>query len=210
MDCHLLVSRAADAYGKCRSYADKGQLLESDARDGRPLSFQTHFLRPRNFRFDWWSHPPYYREPEDLMRNTVWSNSTQTVSCISFRDEPDFGHDLRQAIAGAAGVSGLTIFMISRLLMPDLYPPCKSILDLEDVSLLADEVVGEKECYHLLGSQSAADDLEVWIDKEDLSICRVREKRVTCFGQSPENQHKRKRQIEELKRLGVCPKIQPG
>ena len=95
-----IIERSKRAYAECDSYSDNGTYRETEA-DGQYLSqkFQTRFIRPRQFFFDWSNYfalDEYTRYSK--MHNVVWSNGGKSVTLTDSDEEPVFRKSLLIAI----------------------------------------------------------------------------------------------------------------
>lgn len=127
MDGPTILQAVRDAYSRCQSYQDSGDVVsvfvqESPRPNRRTTSrpFSTWFVRPNRFRFEFAERT--IGPPEEWRRHVVWERDGVARSWWSIKGERE-SKDLPMLIAGATGISGGSANRVPRMLMPDRFKP---------------------------------------------------------------------------------------
>lgn len=175
MESSSILEIMAEKYANCKSYSDSGTVVATGLCGIQEVTFKTHFLRPDKFYFEWSSYHPYFKKAGPKYRDLIWSNGLQTFEFFHFNESPVLVPNLRTAVAGATGISDMSVVIVFPLLLPGAIDLSRTILTLKSVARLADERIDGADCYHLSGIWVVEDDVELWISKEDLAIRRMRD-----------------------------------
>lgn len=162
-----------ERYSRLVSYQDDGVVITTYDKEtgGRidKLPFKTSFKRANLFRFEW---TDYFFSKLGKKR-VVWSNGQDAFSYWE-PDRYEKKEYLGLAIAGATGVSRGSSHTVSRLLLTDEVSGFR-VTDLEDTSLLGEEIFEGVLCYHIKGTHPHGGFYELWIGKSDRLLRKVRQ-----------------------------------
>ena len=183
MDAKSILDRVAEAYGGCASYFDKGRHTTSHSGQEYMVTFQTNFVRPSKFRFDWWwSYRPYSKQKKPQFHDWIWCDGKRAFSRLHFKKRVQEEQSVQMAIAGATGISSGTACAVSSLLSPSLIKIKRKWTDLHNPVVRNEEFIFGFECFLVNGSLDNADDTELWIDQKTYLIRKVVEPHVhDCF-----------------------------
>lgn len=145
-------------------------------RDDTLVSFKTHFIRPRMFRFEWKSH--FLSMSREAV---VWSDEKRVYSWMPTLYPKDGSFtlydqgDLRFYIDGAKASSAGAAFFVPTLLMKNAsYFPFADMLSIaEKLALIKEEEVDGETCYVIVGKLSGAPWV-FWIGKKSHLLRRTR------------------------------------
>lgn len=169
----LLLNQMAETYSRLVSYQDEGVVITTydEETGGRidKLPFKTFFKRPNLFRFEW---TDYFLSKLGKKR-VAWSNGKSAFTYWE-PDRYEMEKRLGLAIAGATGVSRGSAHTVSRLLLADEVSGFP-VTDLNDASLLGEEIFEGVLCYHIKGTHPHGGVYELWIGKSDRLLRKVRE-----------------------------------
>jgi outer membrane lipoprotein-sorting protein len=122
MTAEDILAAAEEAYHRCRTYADTG-CVQTEFRkpDGQTdffstTSFETAFVRPDRFRFEFSTHHP---KRSELRRYLIVAKGSEVLTWWDIRPAVERPESLALALGGAAGVSGASSHTVPALLMPD-------------------------------------------------------------------------------------------
>lgn len=182
MDAIEIISRVQANYGACSSYRDKGSVSRT-ADDGQrhEIDFETYFIRPDWFRFDW-IRPHSCSNPGESVRHwfTIRSNGPlASARYLWVRDSgnkkqiiSDSAVTLPMAVAAGASTSHGVVAWVYQLLFPAGSPSEASLFT--GASELMPQIAAwySADCYVIRGSCSSGD-LELWVDREQFAIRRA-------------------------------------
>jgi hypothetical protein len=167
-----LLEKVRGVYASFDSYTDVG-VVESPDLPGPGLEFETHFKRPLNFRFHWLSWHPYFGKTKPASENTVWSNGQTFTS--SYHGDIKHPKSLAMLVAGATGISRSSVHNILNILVPGALKLSHNWHEMAQVKSLPDELVHNKECFHIIGNIKNTEDCELWLEKETFIVRRIKE-----------------------------------
>src|SRR5581483_3621770 len=122
MTAEDILTTAEAAYARCRTYADTGCVrtvfLEPDGRTDfvSTTPFETAFVRPDRFRFEFSTHHP---KTTEFSRYIIAASGPEVQAWWDIRPGVERPESLAMALAGATGVSGSAAHTVPSLLMPD-------------------------------------------------------------------------------------------
>src|SRR5258708_2518928 len=122
MTAEEIVAATEAVYASCRTYADTGCVRTVFLRrDGRTdfvssTPFETAFIRPDRFRFEFSTHHPHQTE---FSRYIIVAQGSVVQTWWDIRPGIEQVESLSRALAGATGVSSSSAHTIPALLMPD-------------------------------------------------------------------------------------------
>lgn len=163
-----LLSRMADAYARCSTYADTGvariDFIQADGRHVDEKPFKTAFVRPNAFRFE-------FEDSERPSRYIVARDGEELREWWSLRPDDPPMPSLDRALGRAIGVSGSSSAAVPTLLMPELVG-MRRLSQISQAKRLDDAPCGSGTCARVHGFMGD-DDRTVWIDTGDFLIRRV-------------------------------------
>ena len=179
MNPQEVMDGLAQRYASCSTYFDCGSAFcwdnNVDKTDQRKLVFKTFFERPFKFRFEWSQEIPTEPLLSERNFNIVWSDGIQAAYSYDCEPGPCNEENLVYAIAGATGISMGSAFEVPALLIPEVREESNHLLLLKDLRLTESEVVGEHDCFRIVGSSCRPEDTVLWISKSDYSLRKVQE-----------------------------------
>jgi len=166
-----ILKNVQDAYLGFDSYSDIGTVERVPPIGESSVEFKTYFVRPMKFRFEWSDWHPHWGKEHAARQSMIWSDGNHSYSWLlgEVISEP-----VLRALAGASGISSGAALKILRLLNPEWAGSNPVWYKMQDSRLVNEEVVDNICCSHLLGKTLKPDDTEVWIDKYDQTIRRLR------------------------------------
>lgn len=191
-----IIAKLATRYGACKTYRDTG-VARDPGRQGDRETFDTWFVRPNSFRFDW-SDFRQGRLASGADKSAVWSNDNGAFSSHCFNNNKvEKEKNLEMAVAGAAGVSRGVVYTIYNFLFKD--PRQRSLFVSNDWTVTDDEFAG-RPAYLLVSKQKPASGefSEVWITKDDFVMRKVREHMTITEGFQKEVLEKLKQHSPDL------------
>jgi outer membrane lipoprotein-sorting protein len=166
-----ILNKVIDTYASMESYSDVGTVDRVPPIGQTSLEFKTFFAKPNNMRFEWRSWHPHFGKDEPANESVVWSNGDQSHMWFLGKLRH---YELVSAVAGAFGVSSMSVAMISNLFLAERLEYRGEWTTMRDIKMLSDENIGNFCCYHLVGSTEEPDDKEAWVSKEDFVVRRLR------------------------------------
>ncbi len=171
-----ILQKVRDAYSKFDTYSDVGT-VENLGQPWLPLEFQTCFKRPSNFRFQWLSWHPHFGKSKPPSEDTIYSDGTDHFNIYSGELERVKSFSL--LVAGATGVSSGAVHALLNLLRPGSVELRDYWHEATAIRFLPDELLNGFECFHLIGMLNQSDEMEVWIDKDTLTVRQLSETHTT-------------------------------
>lgn len=163
-----LLSRMADAYAHCSTYADTGvariEFIHADRRRVDEKPFKTAFVRPNAFRFE-------FEDSERPSRYIVARDGEELREWWSLRPDDPPMPSLDRALGRAIGVSGSSSAAVPTLLMPELVG-MRRLSQITRAKRLEDAPCGSGMCARVHGFMGD-DERILWIDTRDFLIRRV-------------------------------------
>jgi outer membrane lipoprotein-sorting protein len=163
------------------SYSDRGSLENPLSK----IDFETYFIRPDRFRFTWTKYitlNPGAKNRSDRVefkkRYSVLTDGIKTYWVVYAQNNGKAAYtqknSLREAIVQATGISFGSIKMISSLFINNIYS--KTLTSMHYKNKVREEIVADVVCYHIETLEQDGYLTEVWIDKENKIIKKIREK----------------------------------
>jgi outer membrane lipoprotein-sorting protein len=171
-----IVEQMISAYVSCKTYQDTGEVrtVFLDARGKRTalLPFSTAFVRPASFRFEFRSR----RGEEEWDQYIIWRQNDEVKSWWSIRPGVITDRSFSMSVSGATGVSSKASLTVPSMLMPDELRtnPIKALTGL---NLTGEEKIGARDAYKLEGLGFRDSPTTLWIDKQQLLLLKIYEKR---------------------------------
>ena len=167
-----LVERTRQAYARCSSYTDSGDVMISIFGGLAELeitgNFHTHLLRPNLFRIEYREKLPFARKESYY---TVLKKNGEITSLWDVTGSKKSESSLSMALVGATGVTHGSAYTIPRLLFPTELAG-RELFDINidnDVNLVTFETA---ECYLLTGKSKTAS-YEITIDRKSFLIRKI-------------------------------------
>lgn len=190
-----ILKSLGSVYAELESYQDKGY-VESIFHPGTEqervtrLTFQTYFLRPNLFRFEWKDRFFDYSEEQHTI---IWCDGKSAFEKYPEQKVKRIGmpfrcsnvtRDLGLIIAGATGVSKGAAHTVPALMMPDVGG--RRIIDLKNVRYVDDGEVCGESCYRVENNDSNPRKNETifWISKSRLIVRKISKDYVVGGSQS--------------------------
>lgn len=172
------LRRTRQRYAALMTYQDHGSVRYQIMGSDQEVAFETNFVRPDLFRFEWSKGHPFPPLRHLVTRSAIWRNAEGAFTWTRYPGEAATmrkDESLRLSVAGATGVSSGSAHTIATLLMPDLWndePFGRSVLDLEAPQLAGDEAIDGVAVRCVRGLQRK-EPMELWIGKDDYLVRRV-------------------------------------
>jgi hypothetical protein len=152
-------------YERAGSYVDRGTVIT--VLSGRPVlraKFQTAFVRGDRLRFE-------FRDANVKRRSfLVWSDGNHTFSAGSGQPSVvDDGADIAFPLRALAGSLSASSIAIPQLLLPG----GSSIVKLREIRLVGADTVDGQPCWHLFGTSSRYERIDLWIDQRSYLLRRT-------------------------------------
>lgn len=168
-----ILEKVRDTYLAFETYSDVGTAhIVPPIGIGTPTEFKTYFSRPDKVRFSWRDWHPYFGRSKPPSNSMIWTDG-QDSRIRSLRGT-EYTETFSIAIAGATGVSSAAAVMILLLLRPGSIGFNYKWYQMKTIGDLDEEDVAGTLCYHLSGCAVAEGDTEVWIDKGNFLVRRLR------------------------------------
>jgi hypothetical protein len=188
-----ILERVVETYASFHSYSDTGTVDSVDS-PGVPIEFQTDFKRPLYFRFNWLSWHPKFGKTRPAKETTIWSDGKQFIT--SFHGEFEAAERFSLLVAGATGISKGAVHIILNILSPESLGLDSPWHEMIDVRRLDDQALdlpagsssngSVRDCYCIRGTSRAADDTDVWVEKDTFIVRRIKETSVITEQQCEE------------------------
>lgn len=171
-----IVGQMMAAYASCQSYQDTGEVRTVYQDANRPRTvvqpFSTAFVRSAGFRYEFRSR----RGEAEWDQYIIWKQGEEVKSWWSLRPNVITDRSFSMSISGATGVSGKSSLTVPGMLMPDELR-AGPIKDLTNLQSLGEETLGTRAAYKVEGKDSLGRPTTIWIDKQNLLLLQVFEKR---------------------------------
>lgn len=186
INANEIMQSVGGAYAELESYQDKGYVETTfkpgtDAERVTKLTFETNFMRPNLFRFDWKDR---LLEDSEERHHIIWCDGK--AAYWKYPDQgkrrikmpfvfPNTTRDLGFVIAAATGVSSGVAQTVSALLMPQLNG--RRLSDLKDLELVGDREVKGESCYLIKHNDRDRinDETIIWISKSRFIVRKIEE-----------------------------------
>lgn len=173
-----ILDKMTTTYATCKSYRDSGVVTNDfgphSAGDNFPRHvdvkpFRTAFVRPDQFRFEY-----YDGTPEKLY--IVWAKGGEVRRWWYIKTGVEKEPSLDLSLGGATGVSGGSAHTIPALLLPDQVGGAK-LLAMIDLTRLPDESLEGTPCFKLQGKYGFGNQPRtVWLEKATFLVRRIAER----------------------------------
>jgi hypothetical protein len=178
MEAEDLVRETLATYKRLSSYQDDGYvaILKQGQGSNTRTAFETGFLRPSLFRFQFSSSHPYPPLSHIITTHICGYDKTGAYMWTKHHDDPakiEKYEDTLMVVAGATGISSGSAHTIAQLLIEDFRGGMFS--SLSSVALGDDDVVDGTLCKSVRGTQPDAEiELTLSIDPVTMMIRRLR------------------------------------
>lgn len=158
-------------YRTLRSYADEGVVKSAGyGSTAKEVRFRTRFLAPSKFMFE----AALLDQGKVFERHAAWSNGSYSEHRWTEKDsvaKADAG--LTQALRARSDLNGGSSLVVTRLLLPKLYPQYLLPKMAKSVVLKKDDEHDGNPCWVLLLRNAEEEGLLLWVDKNDQVILRA-------------------------------------
>lgn len=110
-----LISRMNCEYRSIGQYQDKGTVVIDLKGNKQTIVFETHFVRPNRFHFEFTTHHPYPPLHHVKTVHTIWAKDKRVRTTFGGRYHLN---NIQSAIAGFTGISYGAAYLTPTLLMP--------------------------------------------------------------------------------------------
>lgn len=166
-----ILKRVAKTYEGCKSYSDTGVVktvfVQATGNRTTMKFFQTAFVRPGRFRFE-------YVEQQNGRGDQyiVWRDGKRVETWWDVKPGVEKSESLRMALAGATGVSGRSAQTVPNLLLPTEVWGGRFTDTLADAKRVENADLGLTECFRVEGKLGDLPQT-YWIDKETFLVRRI-------------------------------------
>ncbi len=169
-----IIQKTREVYLQCSTYRDVGKVTTIFFENGRQRTdekpFQTAFVRPGQFRFEYQTKVP-------PGRYIIWRDGADMQTWWNVHDPPlRTPQSFSLAIAGAMGVSGVSAYRIPSLLLPSDVGGT-GVARLTTMKPIEDGTIDDRSFYRFQSppqqALQATSVETVWIDKKTFLIRRV-------------------------------------
>src|SRR5262245_52144817 len=166
-----ILDRVREVYATCRTYWDRGTTtLRGEMEAGSPIEvrrtpFETAFVRPDRFRFDW-TEAVAGPGSEGVSLHILWNAGSASIKSLPV-GRLYSPHEAIVALSFVDGGSAIYVPALLRACRPldDRLPPADS------ATLTRMEWVARQECF-VIQSKGDDGDETLWIGREDFLIRR--------------------------------------
>lgn len=167
-----ILEHMAKTYAECKSYRDSGIVktvfIRVWSRWTKELVFNTAFIRPDRFRFEYYEKD-CINEEKDLY--IVWRKGNEIRTWWDIKPGTENPPSLDLAVAGATGVSDCSAHTIPALLLPDEISG-RRLTDITEASRIEDAKLDETECFRVHGNFGDSP-TTLWIEKKTYLLRRI-------------------------------------
>lgn len=168
MKAQELVNELSSLYERCTSYYDKGSLFrwndQSEKTNSPQLRFQTYYLKPFQFRFEW-------RDSRQV--GVILGSRQRVIVCINHFGSAPSGMEFESIPLAIVAVTGIS--STSSLIVPSLLMDISEMQRTSELRFLSDpdlESIGNLECICLRGAEE--DEPSLWISSHDKVLRRYK------------------------------------
>jgi len=165
-----ILAKVTSVYAGCRTYSDEGtSKTETSGVRGRHSYFRSAFVRPGNFRFQFWfnSDKPGRSNPA-----VVWKNGdviqTQGVSSSTSVQNLRFDTALLRLAAFSAGAS----VAVPQLLLPVAFRSVQFFSLIVDAKVAGEEKINGRQSFRIEGTMAGLP-IKLWIDKAQYLVLKT-------------------------------------
>jgi VWFA-related protein len=164
-----ILAKVSSVYAGCRTYSDEGTTnTEGSDIHGRHSYFRSAFVRPGNFRFQFWFNSD---KPGKSNPAVVWKNGdviqTQGVASSTAVHNLRFDTALSRLAAFSAGTS----VVIPQLLLPDAFRAVQLFSLIVDPKVAGEEKLNGRQSFRIEGTLMGLP-IKLWIDKTQYLILK--------------------------------------
>lgn len=158
-------------YRGLSSYSDEGVVKSAGyGSTAKEVRFRTRFIAPKQFLFE----AALLDQGKVFERHAAWSNGSYSEHRWTEKGSVAKGDiGLAQALGARSDLNGGAGLLISRTLLPSLYPEYSLPKMVKSVLLQPDEVLDGERCWVLLLRNTEEEGLRLWVDKVDRVIVRA-------------------------------------
>jgi VWFA-related protein len=165
-----ILAKVTAVYAGCRTYSDEGTTnTETSGIRGRHSYFRSAFVRPGNFRFQFWfgSEKPGISNPW-----VVWKNGdmVQTQGAPLSAGAKNLRFDT--ALLRMAGFSAGTSVVVPQLLLPDAFRAVQLFSLIVDAQVAGEEKINGRQAFRIEGTLAGLP-IKLWIDKTQNLILKI-------------------------------------
>ncbi len=171
-----IISRMKCEYRSIPSYQDIGELQYFIDGNRDTILFETHFVRPDKFHFEFTSHHPYPPLHHLTTTHTIWARAGQVYTTSGKR------YSIAMAVAGFTGISKMAAPVVPALLMR-LMPQNPWISSNSPARKLGDDYLDGTACYRV-AIETRIGAMELWIGRLDFLLRKVKmnSKKMAAMG----------------------------
>jgi hypothetical protein len=164
-----IFERMQERYASLSSYSDQGQIIT--AVDGEVIAtgFATRLARPAYYRIEWDQSSHWPDRTEDTGMQGAW--------CSGAGDYEQMGLGLRRRYSLDSNLANVACSSSGAVAaVPRIFFDVESVDPDEIIGLqrLADDKVGDIECYQVTGQSESGEAKTFWIGKRDCLIHQIR------------------------------------
>lgn len=170
-----ILAQVCATYASFASYQDQGvvSLFFPDGTAPLRRTFQTAFVRPDLFRFQFFTPHPYEDLRHIVTEEVIGSDGNKVYYYTKRNGKSphlELGNDLQEEISRANGVSSGAIHNIARLLFPS-----RGGVSLNDIKVKAieEDTVEEVPCLTIKGEEPCAWEVAITIEKSSLLLRKL-------------------------------------
>jgi outer membrane lipoprotein-sorting protein len=193
-DATSILNDMFRVYSRLGSYQDEGILITTnDEPTGgsiEKIPFKTFFKRPNLFRFEWTE----FTITKLGRTYMVWFNGKEAFTYWE-PDRYEKEKSLSLAVAGATGVSSMTVNTVSSMLLRDELGN-STLKRLTEVSLAGEELFEGVPCYRIKATESD-ERIELWVGKNDFLLRKLRREKKQGDVLSINEETRRKIQVDQ-------------
>jgi outer membrane lipoprotein-sorting protein len=166
-----VLDRMAKTHAACKSYHDSGIVktvfVQADGNRTVEKPFTTAFVRPDRFRFE-------YKEKDGNgpeRRYIVWRKGKEVQTWWDGKPGIEKPESFELALAGAAGVSGMSAHTVPALLLPKEVGG-RRLTDMTEVKRIDDAKLDKVDCFRIEGKFGGYP-TTLWIDHKKFLVRRI-------------------------------------
>ena len=163
-----IIQKSKDTYAALTSYSDEGKTVATTSGQNLTHNFSIKLSRPNLYQIKW-------EQPVQTFftnRGAVWSSGDGDFLVMG-DGKPAKRSNLENALASAAGISGGASATIPGAFFQKVMGSQLNLVKPAGVKQLADEKVGEVDCY-VFSDEFKGRKRTIWIGKKDFLIHQTR------------------------------------
>ncbi len=166
-----IFRKVQENYATLPSYSDEGQIVATMDGISTTATFTTRLARPDFYRLEWSPNGQSIYSPENPTPQAVWSSGVGDYIQIGWGVKRQYDRDM--ALANTANVFGGGGVAILRMFF-DLQWKNEPDDSITGEERLADEKIGNMDCYVLTREPQSGKTVTYWIGKQDFLIHQIR------------------------------------